>query len=258
MERPSRLSGPELASFSLLLVGGSILHVLTAAHMLPVFQPSFGSLSDIFGRRPMVLAALALFLIGVLLAATANNFTMLLAGRGIQGIGGGGILALTEIIVTDLVPLRERGKWFGIIAGMWSVGSVTGPIIGGVFSQSVTWRWIFWINLPFIGVGAVLIPLFLRLNFIPSSLASKLRRVDWAGQVLFVGSTTSFLIPITWGGVQEPWTSWRTLVPLIIGAVGLIGFVAYEILGAKEPVIRLSVFGNRTSAISYFIDLLHG
>jgi MFS family permease len=100
-----------------------------------------------------------------------------------------------------------------------------------------------------------MIPLFLKLNFVPSSLASKLRRVDWVGTVVFVGSTTSFLIPITWGGVMYAWTSWRTLVPLTIGAVGLVGFVFWEIYGAPEPLIRLSIFGNQTASISYFIDV---
>jgi hypothetical protein len=100
-----------------------------------------------------------------------------------------------------------------------------------------------------------MIPLFLKLNFLPSSLASKLRRVDWVGTVVFVGSTTSFLIPVTWGGVMYAWTSWRTLVPLVIGAVGLVGFVLWEIYGALEPLIRLSIFGNRSASISYFIDV---
>jgi hypothetical protein len=102
-----------------------------------------------------------------------------------------------------------------------------------------------------------MIPLFLRLNFIPSSLASKLRRVDWIGTVIFIGSTTSFLIPITWGGVMYAWTSWRTLVPLIIGAIGLVGFVFWEVYGAAEPLIRLSIFSNRSAAIAYFIDVSH-
>ena len=104
-----------------------------------VFQPSFASFSHIFGRKPMVYLALIFFLIGALVAATANGFGPLLVGRSFQGIGGGGIFALTEILVTDLVPLRLRGQWFGIISGMWSLGSVTGPIIGGVFAQKVSW-----------------------------------------------------------------------------------------------------------------------
>ena len=206
----------------------------------------------------MVMVALAFFLVGSTVAATANNFGQLLVGRSIQGIGGGGVIALTEIIVTDLVPLRLRGQWFGVISGMWSIGSVTGPIIGGVFSQKVSWRWIFYINLPFIVVGSAMVLLFLKLNFLPSSLASKLRRVDWIGTVLFIGSATSFLIPLTWGGVQYAWTSWRTLVPLIVGVIGLTVFVLYEAYLAPEPLLRLSIFSNRSARIAYTIDVLHG
>lgn len=164
---------------------------------------------------------------------------------------------MTEIVVTDLVPLRWRGQWAGIIAGMWSIGSVSGPIIGGAFAQS-QWRWIFWLNLPFIGVGAVMVPLFLRLNVIPQSIATKLRRVDWVGMVIFVGSQTSFLIPITWGGVMYSWSSWRTLVPLLVGAAGSVAFVLYEKYVASEPLLRLSVFANRTANLAFFATTLHG
>lgn len=106
---------------------------------MPVFQPNFASFSNIFGRKPLVLVSLTLFFVGTIIAGLANNFTNMLAGRSIQGIGGGGLIALTEIIITDLIPLRERGTYFGIISAMWSVGSVTGPILGGGFSQSVSW-----------------------------------------------------------------------------------------------------------------------
>lgn len=164
---------------------------------------------------------------------------------------------MTEIVITDLVPLRFRGQWAGIIAGMWSIGSVSGPIIGGAFA-TVQWRWIFWINLPFIGIGGIMIPLFLRLNVIPQSVATKLRRVDWLGTVIFVGCMTSFLIPLTWGGIMYPWSSWRTLVPLLVGVVGLVIFCFYEKYLAVEPLLRLSVFANRTANLAYFTTTTHG
>lgn len=104
-----------------------------------IFQPSFASFSHIFGRKPVIMVALLLFLVGAIIAAVANGFAVLLVGRSLQGVGGGGLIALTEIVVTDLVPLRVRGKWFGIISGMWSLGSVTGPVIGGAFAQNVSW-----------------------------------------------------------------------------------------------------------------------
>ena len=104
-----------------------------------IFQPSFAELSHIFGRRALVMVGLVFFLIGAIVAATANAFGPLLVGRSLQGVGGGGLIALTEILVTDLVPLRQRGQWFGIISAMWSIGSVTGPIVGGAFAQAASW-----------------------------------------------------------------------------------------------------------------------
>ena len=168
-----------------------------------------------------------------------------------------GILTMTEIVVTDLVPLRYRGQWAGLIAAMWSLGSVSGPVIGGAFAI-VQWRWIFWINLPFIGIAYVMVLLFLRLNIVPSSIAEKLRRVDWVGSFIFVASVTSFLIPLTWGGVMYDWSSWRTLVPLIMGAAGIVGFCFYEKYVAPEPAVRLSIFRNRTTNIGYFTTALQG
>ncbi|CAF9940140.1 MAG: hypothetical protein ALECFALPRED_008438 [Alectoria fallacina] len=191
------------------------------------------------------MVALVLFLIGAIVAATADGFGSLLVGRSLQGVGGGGLIALTEILVTELVPLRQRGQWFGIISAMWIVGSVIGPIVGGAFAQAVSWRWIFWINLPFVGLALVLVPLTLVLAFKVSSLADKLRRVDWIGSVLFIGSTTSFLIPITWGGCV-------IRVGLMAGSGPTDQYVA------QEPLIRLDVFKNRTAAASYFETTLHG
>ena len=112
--------------------------------IISVFQPTFASLSNIFGRKPIILTTIAFFLVGAIIAGVSKNFTMMLVGRSIQGIGGGGIIALTEVIVTDLVPLRQRGAYFGIMSGMWSLGSVLGPIVGGGFSQNVTWVSLNW------------------------------------------------------------------------------------------------------------------
>ncbi|KAL4930310.1 major facilitator superfamily domain-containing protein [Aspergillus undulatus] len=223
-----------------------------------VFQPNFASLSSIFGRRPLVLIALTLFFVGTVVCSVAKNFTYMLVGRSIQGIGGGGVIALTEVVVTDLVPLRLRGQYFGILSAMWSIGSVTGPILGGGFAQDVTWRWIFYINFPFIGVGVVAIILFLKLNIIPTSLAEKLRQIDYIGTVLFVGSMSSFLIPLTWGGILYDWDSWRTLVPLLIGAAGLTLFAIYEYRFATDPIIPPKIFQNRTATVSFAGSFLQG
>jgi MFS family permease len=198
---------------------------------------------------------------------------MMLVGRTIQGIGGGGILTLGEILVTDLVPLKFRGVWFGYLGAMWALGSVTGPLMGGALSQNVSWRWIFWINLPIIVLGGVAIAIFLTIDKLPGQLLSKVRRFDWAGSALFTASTVSFMVPLTWGGVMYSWSKWNTLVPLLLGAAGLIGFAYYEyrlftrafdsqgkLLGhdLAEPIIRMSIFNNTTMLITYFETLIHG
>jgi MFS family permease len=162
-----------------------------------VFQPVLGNFSNIFGRKPLIFFSLTLFGVGAIVAALAKDFATILVGRSIQGIGGGGVIVMTEIVGTDMVPLRERGKWFGFISSMWALGTVAGPLLGGGFAQNVSWTWIFWINLPFIGIGTVMIVLFLKLNYKTSSFVAKLKRVDWIGSIVFVGATTGFLIPVS-------------------------------------------------------------
>lgn len=152
---------------------------------------------------------------------------------------------------------------------MWAIGSVTGPLMGGAFAQNVTWRWIFWINLPLIGSGTIAVILFLKLDKLPGNLADKIKAFDWIGSIIFIGSTVGFLIPITWGGVQYPWDSWRTLFPLLIGVAGMIGFGFYEhylfhkAIASQnpnpiDPIIRFSIFNNSTMLITYFETIVHG
>lgn len=212
----------------------------------------------ILGRKPLLIVALLFFTLGAIVGALAQSLTCLLAGRSIQGIGGGGILSLTEILITDLVPLRERGKWFGFQSLTWALGSVAGPLVGGAFAQKVTWRWIFWINLPFCGIGFLTIPFCLRLKHPPGHLRSKLLHFDWAGAILLTASTTSFLMPVSWGGAMFPWSSFRTLVPLILGICGLFAFFIYESYVVKTPRIPLGIFSNRTAAVDYIGTLVHG
>ncbi len=207
----------------------------------------------------MILVSLFLFSLGAILAAvTYGSMTLLLVGRSIQGIGGGGILVLVEIVVTDLVPLHFRGNYFSTIASMWSVGSVAGPLVGGAFTQEVSWRYLFWINLPFIGIATPLVIWFLKLNLKTTSLGQQLRRIDWIGMVLFIGAMTGFLIPLTWGGVMYPWDSWRTLVPLLICAATLVVFIVWEDRFATDPLIRTRVIKNRTAAITFLGDFVQG
>ncbi|CAG8051214.1 unnamed protein product [Penicillium olsonii] len=223
-----------------------------------VFQPTFASLSNIFGRKSITFIALAVFLAGTVVASVSHNFTEMLIGRSIQGVGGGGLIALSEIILTDLAPLRVRGLYFGYLGAAWSIGSIIGPLLGGGFAQNVTWRWIFYINLPLILITAVLLFFYLKLEIPKDGLSRKLRHIDYYGTFLLVSSLTSTLIPLTWGGVQYPWGSWRTIVPLVLGIAGLVVFAWYECYMAKDPMIPQSVFQNRTTTIVYVCTIILG
>ncbi|KAE8135064.1 major facilitator superfamily domain-containing protein [Aspergillus pseudotamarii] len=224
-----------------------------------VFQPIIGSLSDIFGRKPLLYTSLAFFLLGSALGGSALNMTWLLCARSIQGFGGGGVVALTEIVITDLVPLRFRGHYFGILSSMLCIGSVTGPIMGGGFIQSLSWRWIFYITLPFIVGAIVLVALFLDApQTAKKPIKAQLKRIDYVGTTLFVGSMTSFLIPVTWGGIMYSWASFHTVVPLLIGTVGLIACAVYALRFASNPTIPPVIFQSPTTVVSYVGTIIHG
>ena len=165
-------------------------------------QPTFASIFHILGPKYTILADVVFFALGSILAARASNSPVLLAVRTIPGVGGGGIISLTEVIITNLVPLRQRGTWFSFQSLTWAVGSVTGPLIGSSFAQGLTWRWSFWLNLSICGVGLVLMPVTLRLNRRPGSVLSKLLKFDWIWSFLLMASVTSFSIQLSSGGVM--------------------------------------------------------
>ena len=250
-----------------------------------VFQPVVASFSSIFGRsnvnsaflRPssspishtaetntfqLIYVASLLFGIGSLIAALAKSFNVVVIGRAVQGAGGGGLLALTEVVVTDLVPLAERGKYFSILSAIWSIGTVAGPLIGAGFAQDVTWRWIFWMNLPIIAVGVVMVFFFLKQERIPGGVVGKLKRFDFVGGFLFVVGSTSFLFGVSGGGVMYDWDSWQTLVSILVGAAVTAVFGFWEVMFAErfgtEPLINRGIFNN-WSIISVDIQaVLHG
>ncbi|EUC40527.1 hypothetical protein COCMIDRAFT_108604 [Bipolaris oryzae ATCC 44560] len=223
-----------------------------------VFQPILGSFSNVFGRKPLINVSLTLFLMGSVVIAVATNFTVVLVGRTIQGAGGGGILCLTALIIVDKIPLKERGKWFSSIGAMWSIGTVTGPLLGGGLAKEALWRWIFWINIPFICIGGISIAIFLKFDKTNVALVAKMEELDWVGMSLFLASITGFLIPITRGGVECPWNSWRTLVPLFLCIAGLMVFALHQEYVAKNPFIPIGLFKNRSAAIIYVQTVIYG
>ncbi|KAK1636046.1 major facilitator superfamily transporter [Colletotrichum phormii] len=223
-----------------------------------VLQPTVAGLSSIFGRKALVYVSAAFFAAGSIVGAVASNFYVVIAGRAIQGVGGGGILALTEVIITDLVPLAVRGQWFSLLSVVWSVGTVTGPLIGAGFAQNISWRWIFWINLPIIAIGVVMIFFFLKQAKVPGQIGTKLKRVDWLGSFLFTAGSTSFLFGISTGGVMYEWTSFRCLLPMILGVFVLVAFGIWELKFAQEPMIDKGIFSNWTMVANYIMTVFHG
>ncbi|TDZ61871.1 Efflux pump FUS6 [Colletotrichum trifolii] len=183
---------------------------------------------------------------------------MLLGGRVVQGIGAGGMYVLSLVVFTDVVPLRQRPKYYGIIQLAWAVGSLVGPVMGGAIAEHTTWRWIFYINFPICGYSLVAVPMLLTLRPPESTFAEKLKRVDWLGGFLFIGSMVTFLVGISWGGNEFPWQSPETLVPIFIGAVGLIITLFYEHRYASFPFLKKILFTDISAITVYILGLLQG
>jgi MFS family permease len=204
------------------------------------------------------MVSIVLFTTGSLVAALARSFTVLLVGRCIQGVGGGGILAMSMIVFTDIIPLRHRPKWYGTVQAAWALGTILGPFIGGLLVEHQIWRWIFYINLPFCGVGLVVVPLVVRLHTERTSFRERLLRVDWIGGAAFIAGMTSFLMAVSWGGIQFHWRSFRTLVPMVLGVGAVLASLLWERYGAREPFLRRNLFSNRSSVVTYLCSIAQG
>ncbi|KAH8920986.1 iron permease [Atractiella rhizophila] len=219
--------------------------------------PWSGGLSHVFGRRPIMIASLLFFGVGSVICGAATSMNMLIAGRAVQGVGGGGILSLTEQIACDIVPLAQRGKYMGLLGAVWAVSAAIGPLLGGVFADS-NWRWLFYMNLPILGLAFPAVFFFLKLRTPAGTIREKLKKIDFSANVLFVASATSAMIALAWAGVKYPWDSWRILVPLILGLVGMVVYVFLERFVVTEPTMPVKELANRTSLIGYVNTFLHG
>ncbi|EIN09217.1 iron permease [Punctularia strigosozonata HHB-11173 SS5] len=220
--------------------------------------PVVGGLASIFGRKPTMLSFLVFFFLGSGICAGSRNLNMFIAGRVIQGLGGGGALATTVIIYADLIPLAERGTFLGYQAVAWATACCIGPIVGGALASAGAWRYLFWINLPLSGIAGGIIALYLRVHTPRDSFTSKIVRMDWPGNIMFVGSTTSVLLALTWAGQQFRWASFHVLVPLCIGFAGIFAFFALERWVVREPTVPWYALSNRTSLSGYMGTFFHG
>ncbi|TGO59379.1 hypothetical protein BCON_0045g00420 [Botryotinia convoluta] len=220
--------------------------------------PSWGKFSDIWGRKPILLIAAGVFFIGSLLAATSVSIGMLIVARAIQGIGGGGLIILVNICISDLFSMRKRGAYFGLVGMTWAFASAIGPLLGGVFTQKVSWRWCFYINLPITGTVAIALFFYLHLDNPKTPVWDGLKAVDWFGSLLIIGGTLMVLLGLEFGGVTKPWDS-ATVICLIIFGILVAGlFVLNEWKFARYPVMPLRLFKHASNVAALGVCFCHG
>lgn len=232
---------PAMPTIGSALGDAQYLPWIVTAYLLAAtaLAPLYGKISDVHGRRPTILVAIAIFLAGSVISAVAPNMLVLIIGRAVQGIGGGGLFTMAQTVIGDLVPPRERARYVSWIAGMWAAASIAGPLLGGTFAEHLHWSLIFWINLPLGLLAASIIngPL----KRLP--VAGRRHSIDGWSAVLLIAATSLLMLALNWGGSTYPWAS-AEILSLLAGAA--VGFIALGVRLAKatEPLISLEVLGN--------------
>jgi EmrB/QacA subfamily drug resistance transporter len=214
--------------------------------------PIWGKVSDLYGRKPMLQLSVVIFVGASALAGLSQNMAELIATRALQGLGGGGIMVLVMAVIADLIPPRERGRYVGLFGAVFGVASVIGPLLGGFFTEHLSWRWIFYINLP-LGITAFLV--LGSVLHLPRHRTE--HRIDWVGASLLVVGVTSLLMVTVWGGNEFAWISWQIFGLIALATVSLIVFVLQE-LRHPEPIVPMELFRNRTFTVTSGIGFVTG
>lgn len=238
---------PALPSIGKALGHSLWLSWVVAAYLLAstAVMPLCGKLADLRGRRPVLYAAIAVFVVGSLVCATAGSMGTLIVGRAIQGVGGGGLVAAAQTIIGDVAPGRERARYTVYISGLWGASSVAGPVLGGLLAQHVHWSMIFWINLP---LGVLAYAMSSRaLKSLPHVRSD--HRLDLIGAALVVSATMLFLLALTWAGSVLPWRSWTT-AGLIGGSLLLFSLFVWHQHFPEEPLLPPRVFADPVIALA--------
>lgn len=238
-------------------IGGQVHYVWIANSFMlgaTVVQPLCAQLSNIFGRRNPMLIALVLSSLGSGIAGGAYNMVMLIAGRTIKGLGSGSLFVLVDLVVCDLVPLRDRAKYSGIVLSTAALGTALGPIVGSALAQA-DWRWCFYFILPRATPCLGVMAFFLRLKHQREpTWKTALARVDFVSALIFIPLMTALLLGLIMGGQVYPWSSWRVILPIVLGGVEWIAFHIHQAPSlCKEPSIPPRLFQNRTSAIGFIL-----
>ncbi|MBN4075487.1 MAG: MFS transporter [SAR86 cluster bacterium] len=217
-----------------------------------ISMPIYGKLGDLMGRRVMMLSALSIFVLGSALGGFSQNIEQLIAFRGLQGLGGGGLMVLTQATMADLVPIRERSKYMAPIGMMFAIASIAGPLIGGYLTDYVSWRWTFWINLP-IGITVIAICWKgLKLNKPNTEFT-----LDIFGIVTMIIAVCCLTLFFSWGGTNYAWASVQIISLGLSAVIASILFLFAE-SRAKDPIIPMSLFKNTTFNITTMLGLLVG
>ena len=214
--------------------------------------PLFGKISDLYGRKILFQFAIAIFLVGSMISGAAPNMLTLVLARGLQGVGGGGLMSMSMIIIGDIVAPRERGRYQGYTGAVFATSSVVGPLVGGFFTDSLSWRWIFYINLPLGLIALVVTSAVLNLPFVRRE-----HRVDYLGAGLLVAGVSALLLVTVWGGNEYPWGSPTVIGLAVIGVMLLAAFVVQE-GRASEPILPLALFRNPVFRVSSGVSFLVG
>ncbi|KAI1780331.1 MFS general substrate transporter [Hypoxylon cercidicola] len=232
-------------------IGGAYLLANAAA------GPTIAKCSDIWGRKPVVLASVALFAAASVVAATSTSMPMLIVGRALQGTAGGGLMQLVSIIISDLFSMRHRALYLSAMGLVWVLAGTAGPVVGGALSQYASWRWCFWINVPVCALAFVVILLFLNVHNPRTKLSDGLRAVDWFGTVSILAVTLLLLLGLDFGGETFPWNSPKVICLLVFGTV-VIGFFFYsEKRLAKYPLMPLSIFKDLSNNAVIVVAFTH-